>query len=109
MALHAPESKQYPLPDEGSTVGVLADVEDLGVIPGFEGKPQHTVKFVFQVEQETEEGERMQVQQRFNFSSNEKAKLRLFLEAWRGKNFASAREMSELDLEKLVGANGIIN
>jgi hypothetical protein len=45
---------------------------------------------------------------RYTASLSEKAKLRPFLEAWRGRAF-TAEELEGFDLDKLIGANAYLN
>lgn len=55
-----------------------------------------------------ENGEQPRVMSKeFTLSLNEKANLRKFLEAWRGKSF-NAKELEEFDLVKLIGAAGML-
>jgi len=107
MGLFAPQAAQYEIPEEGVAQGVCADIIDLGMVPGFEGKPTHKIQIVFQVDQLGKDGKPLQVSQRFTFSSHEKASLRKFLEAWRGKQFKDD-EMSKFDLMLLIGANAML-
>lgn len=106
MGLFASEggSGEFELPSEGVQQGVCCDVIDLGVIPGWEGRPQHKVQIVFQVPETGKDGKRLTVQQRCTLSMNEKSTLRKMLEAWRGKKF-EAGEASRFDIMSLVGKN----
>lgn len=109
MPLYAPETqgREFELPAEGVTRAVCADVIDRGILPGFENKPTHKITLVFQIDQEGSDGKPLQVQQWFSLSMNEKANLRRFLEAWRGKRF-EVGEAGKFDLTGLVGKSGLV-
>lgn len=105
---------------EGQFQGVCVDVIDEGVskrLNQFTGleEERDELRIVFQlkvvdqsgVEQRTESGGRFIVSQMFKKSLHEKAKLRKFLEMWRGKKF-TAEELEGFDVEKLLGANAIV-
>jgi hypothetical protein len=109
MGLFASEggSGTYELPEEGVFRGVCADVIDLGIRPGFEGKPTHKLALVFQIDQIGKDGKPLQVQQWMTLSMNEKANLRKFLESWRGKKF-EVGEAAGFDLLKLQGVSALL-
>lgn len=110
MGLFASEGgsgQDFERPADGVCRGVCADVIDLGVLPGYEGKPTRKVALVFQVDQDGKDGKPLQVQQWFSLSMNEKANLRKFLESWRGRRFEIG-EAGKFDLLTLVGANALL-
>ncbi len=99
--------ENYEKPSEGVQQGVCANVIDLGIVPGFEGKPTHKIDIVFQVQECGKDGKRLQVQQRFSLSMNEKSNLRKFIESWRGRKF-EAGEAGKFDIMSMVGANALL-
>jgi hypothetical protein len=108
--LYAPEggTGTFQLPSEGVVRAVCADVIDLGIRPGWEGKPTHKIALVFQIdENDDKDGKPLQVQQWFTLSMNDKANLKKFLESWRGKKFEMG-EAGQFDLYKLVGAGALL-
>jgi hypothetical protein len=109
MGLYASEggSGTFQLATEGVVRGVCADVIDLGIRPGFEGKPTPKVALVFQIDELDKDGKPLQVQQWFTLSMNDKANLKKFLESWRGKKFEMG-EAGQFDLYKLVGAGALL-
>jgi hypothetical protein len=109
MGLYASEggSGTFQIATEGVVRGVCADVIDLGIRPGFEGKPTPKVALVFQIDELDKEGKPLQVQQWFTLSMNEKANLRKFLESWRGKKFEMG-EAAQFDLLSLVGKGALL-
>jgi hypothetical protein len=98
------EKKDYENAPEGLWPGVCCDVIDLGMLPGFEGKIQHKIKIVWQIEERDSKGKRFRVSNRYTLSLHERASLSKLLEAWRGRKFTS-QERDGFDLEKLIGAN----
>jgi hypothetical protein len=109
MGLFASEggSGTFTLASEGVVRAVCADVIDLGIKPGWEGKPTHKIALVFQIDENDKDGKPIQVQQWATLSMNEKSNLRKLLESWRGKKF-EVGEAAQFDLLKLVGANALL-
>lgn len=93
-------------PPPGVHLGVCSRVWDLGEQEGFQGKLQHKVVIVWELDSRLTEGEyagkRHIHMQTYTASLNEKARLRQDLEAWRGKAF-TPEELQGFDLEKLLG------
>lgn len=91
---------------EGSHLGVLVDVIDLGPQPTkFGTKPM--VKFIYQIDEEMEDGKPFIVSGRFNATLQERASLRKHIQSLRGKAFTPA-ELVEFDPDELIGTNGIL-
>jgi hypothetical protein len=103
---------------------VCVDVVDLGVQESpFKDERTGKTKFVhkisirWQVEVEDDEGnpvrrddgKRFLVSQFYTLSLNEKANLRRDLESWRGKRFTEEEINEGFDVERLVGANCLLN
>lgn len=99
-------------PPPGVHRAVCSRVWDLGMQPGFEGKEQHKVVILWELDARIEEGEyagrRFIVTNKYTASLNEKAKLRGDLESWRGRAFGT-EELAGFDLEKLIGKNCQMN
>lgn len=90
---------------------VCVDVVDMGLLEvtwNGQVKKQHKVRIVWQVEELMDDGKPFIVQKRYTASLHEKSKLRPELESWRGKAFTED-ELREFDLEKLIGANCLLN
>ena len=104
----AGESGTFTPAPEGVHQAVCVDVIDLGVIPGFEGKPQHKVDVVWQIDEKRDDGKRFTLFKRYTLSINEKASLRKDLESWRGKVFTRDEELG-FDVETIKGVNCLIN
>ncbi len=104
----AGESKSFAPAPEGVHQGVCVDVVDLGVIPGFGGKPQHKAVIVWQIDEKRDDGSRFLLFKKYTLSLNEKATLRKDLEAWRGRAFSREEEMG-FDVESVIGANCMVN
>lgn len=94
-------------PPAGVHNAVCARVWDLGEQPGFEGKMQHKIVLVWELDARIEDGEhagkRYITMQSYTASLNEKARLRQHLEAWRGRAFSQEELTAGFDVEKLIG------
>lgn len=104
-----PKSDFVPAP-AGPAQGVCVDVVDLGMVDNkFKpGTKQPKVRFVWEISKKMPDGRPFIVNAMFTNSTHEKASMRKFLEAWRGRPFKMA-ELAALDLEKLLGANALLN
>lgn len=100
-----PESTFSPAP-EGLHQAVCCDVVELEAeVNKFTGQLQNKVRIVWEIDTIDEKaGRPFEVSQRYTNSLHEKAKLRIHLEAWRGRRFTD-EELKGFDLEKLIGAN----
>lgn len=97
---------EFQLPDSGIHNAVCSNVYDLGLQPGFQGKMQHKVVVMWELEQTLTEGEyagkRFIVSQMYTASLSERAHLRAHLESWRGRSFTEG-ELAGFDIERLRG------
>ena len=97
---------------EGSHVGVLVDVVDLGFVSTtYNGKTEskEMVRLVWQIaETRPDNGKRFTVSRQYNRSVHKKATLRRDLESLRGRAFTDA-ELKEFDLETLIGSSSLLN
>lgn len=102
----------YEQPAAGMHHAVCARVYDLGDQLGFEGKTQHQVVIMWELEERQSKGDysgkRFLVTKKYTASLNEKAKLRKDLDSWRGRPFTE-EEAQGFDLEKLIGVNALLN
>ena len=98
------EKREFENAPEGLWPGVCCDVIDLGMVNGFQGKLQHKVRVVWQIEERDSKQKRFRVSERYTLSLHEKSGLSKMLEAWRGRKFTS-EERDGFDLEKLIGVN----
>jgi hypothetical protein len=107
-------AKEYQKHPEGEFVGVCVDIVDLGLEQTAYGmKPK--VRIVFETEATVEKEINGQtvlvpatISRKFTASLNEKAPLRAFLEAWRGRKF-TAGEAKAFDAEQLLGVPAYLN
>lgn len=91
----------------GTHAAVCCDIVDLGMIVGFQGKTQHKIKIVWQIEELRPDGKPYIVQKRYTPSLHEKASLRKDLEAWRGRAFTE-EELDGWDLDNILGAGCLL-
>lgn len=101
-----PEREFEPAPP-GLHQAVCVDVIDLGIVESQWG-PQRKVSIRWQVAEEMADGRRYLVSKRYRNSLHPKAALCQDLEAWRGRAFTD-EEAAGFDLERLIGANAMIN
>ena len=99
----------------GLAQGVCYDIWDIGFQRGeYLGQPvvAHKIIIGFEVDELVKDGEfegkRMTLNKFYTLSLHKKAALRAELESWRGKPF-TADELEGFDVEKLIGANGMLN
>jgi len=106
LTVKEPESNFQPCP-AGTHHAVCCDVVDLGEVETQWGK-KPMVRIVWQVEEQMADLRPFTASQRFTASLHEKARLRGFLESWRGRRL-SADELKGFDLERLIGINALLN
>ncbi len=91
---------------------VCARYYDIGMQPGYEGKPEHKVVLLWEVEWRFTEGElvgqRARVTEKYTASLGKKANLRKMLESWRGREFTE-QELEGFDLDKILGKQCTLN
>jgi hypothetical protein len=63
---------------------------------------KHQVHLAFEIDEKMEDGRPFLLMQNYTLSLNEKARLRLDLQAWRGRAF-SAEELKGFDLKTILG------
>jgi hypothetical protein len=111
IAVSAGNSMTFTPCPQGVHQAVCVDVVDMGLLEvtwNGQVKKQHKVRIVWQVEELMDDGKPFIVQKRYTASLHEKSKLRPELESWRGRAFTED-ELREFDLEKLIGANCLLN
>jgi hypothetical protein len=106
-------SKAYTNCPEGVHVAVCVDVIDLGMrVETFQGQhPRLTPKLaiVYQVDElNPDTGKRFELNVEKTASMNERAGLRKWLEAWRGKPYTEEQAKAGIKLDKMVGACGLL-
>ena len=99
---------------EGQFVAVCRDVINLGErVEQYQNNPPRIVEkcaLVFQTtERNADTGEPHIVSAEFTVSMNEKAGLRLLLEAWRGKSYTDEQAEAGVPVHKLVGQAALIS
>ena len=98
----------------GQFAARCVDTVDLGeCLSTFPGTPDtlvHKCAIVFRTgELNTESGKDIDIAQEFTVSMNEKANLRKFLEAWRGKSYRAEQIKEGVPLDKLVNQWALIS
>lgn len=96
---------------EGVTQGVLVDVIDLGKIKSTfagEEKVRHMANLVWQVDERRDDGKRFLIFQRVGLSLHPKATLRKIVDTIRGKKLTEDEAQEGIELEDLVGSNGLL-
>ena len=98
---------------EGQFPMVCVDVVDLGVnVEQFgdqEPREAHKVALVFASGATHETGELILVTTEMTLSMNEKANLRKFLQAWRGKSYSEEQAKAGVPLHKLAGQAALVS
>ncbi len=105
------ESTFTPHP-EGQFAAVCVDVINFGEkVEQYQGKPERLTPkcgIVFFAGQYDEDGNPQFVQREFSTFMSEKANLRKFLEAWRGKSYSDDEVEAGAPLHKLVNAPALL-
>lgn len=98
---------------EGQFAMVCVDVVDLGVnvevFPGQEPREVAKVALVFASGERQEDGSLTLVTTEMTNSANEKANLRRFLEAWRGRSYSAEQVEAGLPIDKLWGQPALVS
>ncbi len=100
-----------PQVPDGQHIAVCCDVQDLGILEvtfGNNTKKQRKVVVWFQFGQVDDDGNRYLIGQRFTLSMHEKANLRIFLEAWRGKPYTEDQAREGVDVENMIGVPALL-
>ena len=96
--------------DEGQFAAVCVDVVDLGErVEQYPGKPARIVAKCALVFVTDTVGETKEIAREVTVSMGEKANLRAFLEAWRGKSYTPEQATAGVPLHKLVGHAALIS
>lgn len=101
-------SRDFTPAPSGVHQAVCCDVVDLGMVQGNFGE-KHKIRVMWQIDEAMDDGRPFIVAKRYTLSLHEKATLRKDLESWRGKAFAENEVASGFDVERLIGANCLIN
>jgi hypothetical protein len=101
-------NKEYTPAPEGLHRAVCVDAVDLGMKDTQFGR-KHKIRYVWQIEETMDDGKPFRVHQDFNWTMNKKAGLRIAIESWRGRPFASDDEAEAFDLESPLGTNCQLN
>lgn len=110
MIVKEPESQFVQAPP-GVYGAVCVDEIDMGLVANKfdpEQPPAPTVRLVWQLSEQMEDGKPFFIKRDYRASLHEKAALRKELESWRGRPF-TFDELAGFDLETVVGAPGLIN
>jgi hypothetical protein len=114
MSIIAKAGPDFIPAPEGSHSSVCVDVVSLGSLGPqpvtFNGlrdlKPM--VRYVWQIDEDMENGKPFTFSRRFTLSLHKKAALRAAIESWRGRAFTET-ELRGFDLETLIGAACLLN
>lgn len=115
MPIYAKKSESLPRekPPLGNIQAVCQSVHDVGMQMSKTKKVSHVVVIVWEINHKMTTGEfagkRMVQSQRYTLSMYDNANLRKDLESWRGKKFVDEDDACSLDLQKLIGANCLLN
>jgi len=102
-------SSTGPRVPEGEYQGVCVDVVDMGEILNEKWSSlQHKAALVFQLEDPRNPAKRFEIAERFTVSMGDKARLRKFLEQWRGRPYKVEEVKNGVPLDKLEGNNAMV-
>lgn len=97
---------------EGQFRSVCCDVVDLGIVTTLwngREKKQHKIYVSFQIETiDPENNKPFLVSERFTLSLHKKARLRSFLESWRGRPYTDPEIRAGIDVEKMIDACALL-
>ncbi len=96
---------------EGQFIAVCCDVVDHGIVKQeWLGKTteRQKVSIVFQIGEAMDDGKPFTVRWYGTLTLDERGNLRAFLEQWRGQKFTVAELAEGFDVEKLIGANAVV-
>lgn len=99
--LVAETSGSYELAPVGVYSAVCVRLINMGMQETSYGL-KHQVHLAFEIDEKMEDGRPFLMMQNYTLSLNEKARLRLDLQAWRGRAF-SAEELKGFDLKSVLG------
>lgn len=99
--LVAETSGSYELAPVGVYSAVCVRLINMGMQETSYGL-KHQVHLAFEIDEKMEDGRPFLMMQNYTLSLNEKARLRLDLQAWRGRAF-SAEELKGFDLKTILG------
>ncbi len=98
------EGGTFERPPEGGFSAVCVDIVDLGY--QFNAKflkVEHKCAIVFQLDERDSKGKLFEIANRMTVTFGEKANLRKFLSAWRGKSYGDDEARAGAPLDKLEG------
>lgn len=111
LTVTAPAAGNFELPPAGPTAARCTRLIDLGTQEStYQGgtKRQRKLLITWSLAETRSDGTPHLISRRFGVSLHEKAALRQFLQAWRGRPFTD-EELAGFDLRKLLGAPCMLN
>lgn len=100
------QQQEFAISPEGPQPAACYGVVLMGTFDGPFGKKKK-IRLMYELhgDEKMSDGRPFVISADFNFSSNEKASLRLFIEKWRGRNYTNSelKETNGLPISKLVG------
>lgn len=111
LTVSATASSAFEMPPAGPVAARCSRLIDLGSQKGeFQGKAtlKRKLLLTWELAEARADGTPHQISRRFTLSLDEKASLRQFLQAWRGRPFTD-EELAGFDLRKLMNAPAMLN
>lgn len=111
LTVTATASSSFEMPPAGPVAARCSRLIDLGSQKGeFQGKAtlKRKLLLTWELAEARADGTPHQISRRFTLSLDEKASLRQFLQAWRGRPFTD-EELAGFDLRKLMNAPAMLN
>lgn len=103
--------QEYAVAPEGTQPALCYGVLLLGTLPSKFG-PKKRIRLMFELhgDERMPDGRPFAVFQDFTFSSNEKSLLRIFIEAWRGRQYTNGelKQLNGLPVSKLIGQLALV-
>ena len=101
MIVSRSPTEYEPLP-VGVIPAVCVTYYDCGIQRGFQGKLQHKLVILWEMDARKSDGTRFQATKTYTASLSEKANLTADLQSWRGSAFTDA-ELEGFELDRIVG------
>ena len=100
---YAKNTEQFPIAPADVHNGVCVGVIDLGTHTSQLYGPKRSVRLLFEIDAQRNDGKNFVVNRDFGFTVSKKSALRAILDSWRGKPFSEQEEKEGFDLAKLLG------
>lgn len=104
----AKNTENYPIAPADVHNGVCIGVIDLGTHNSQQYGLKRSVRLLFEIDAQRNDGKNFVVNRDFGFTVSKKSSLRAFIEQWRGKPFTEQEEKDGYDLANLLGQPGMV-